>query len=73
MGLADAFNKEDRVPVTFSVFYQMMKEATKSEFLMNAVRCKVPHVYIITLMFKRGDRTDDQRGVRESVAEVGES
>ena len=46
MGLADAFNKEDRVPVTFSVFYQMMKEATKSEFLMNAVRCKVPHEYI---------------------------
>ena len=46
MGLADAFNKEDRVPVTFSVFYQMMKEAAKSELLVNAVRCKVPPEYI---------------------------
>lgn len=46
MGLADAFSKEDRVPVMFSTFYALMKEATKAEMLMNAVRCKVPHEYI---------------------------
>ena len=46
MGMADAFEKEDRVPVKMSTFYAMMKEVVKAEFLMNAVICKVPHEYI---------------------------
>ena len=46
MGLADAFGKEDRVQMTFSEFYKLMREAAKAELLMNAVRCQVPHEYI---------------------------
>lgn len=46
MGLADAFGKEDRVPVTFSTFYALMRESARAEMLMNAVRCKVPHEFI---------------------------
>jgi len=46
MGLADVFAKEDRVDVTYTDFYRMMKEATLSELLMNAVNCDVPHEYI---------------------------
>jgi hypothetical protein len=46
MGLMDAFSKEDRVQVTFSEFYTLMKETAKAELIMNAVNCDVPHVFI---------------------------
>lgn len=46
MGLVDAFAKEDRLEVTFSDFYRLMRESTKSELIMNAVNCDVPHQYI---------------------------
>jgi len=46
MGLADAFAKEDRMEMTYSSFYAMMKEAVKAELVMNAVNCNVPHKYI---------------------------
>ena len=46
MGLADAFEKEDRVSVKFSDFYRLMRESVKAEFLMNAVTCRVPHEQI---------------------------
>lgn len=44
--ILDAFAKEDRVEVTFSDFYRIMRESTKAELLMNAVKCNVPHRYI---------------------------
>lgn len=44
--IMDAFSKEDRVEVTFSDFYRLMKESTKAEIVMNAVNCNVPHRYI---------------------------
>lgn len=44
--ILDAFAKEDRVEVTFSDFYRLMRESTKAEIVMNAVNCNVPHKYI---------------------------
>lgn len=46
MGLADSFAKEDRIPVMYSDFFRLVKEAAKSELVMNAVNCDVPHKYI---------------------------
>lgn len=46
MGLADAFNAEDRVTVKFSDFYNLIKQAAKYENVMNGVKCNVPHRYI---------------------------
>ena len=46
MGLVDAFSREDRVEVTFSDFYRIMRESAKSELVMNAVNCNVPHQFI---------------------------
>lgn len=46
MGLADSFAKEDRIPVLYSDLFRLMKEAAKSELVMNAVNCDVPHKYI---------------------------
>lgn len=44
--ILDAFAKEDRVEVTFSDFYRIMRESTKAELLMRAVNCNVPHRHI---------------------------
>ena len=46
MGLLDAINKEDRIEVTFSIFYRLVRESAKCELVMNAVDCDVPHRYI---------------------------
>lgn len=46
MGLLDAINKEDRIEVTFSTFYRLVRESAKCELVMNAVNCDVPHRYI---------------------------
>ncbi len=46
MGLLDAINKEDRIEVTFSTFYKLVRESAKCELVMNAVNCDVPHRYI---------------------------
>ena len=46
MGLVDAFVAETRVEVKFKEFYELVKEASKAELMMNAVNCNVPHEYI---------------------------
>lgn len=46
MGLADVFSSEERVPVKFSEFYELMKGCTERELLTNAVKARVPHEYI---------------------------
>lgn len=58
MGIADAFAKEDRVEVTFSDFYKLMKESTKAEIVMNAVNCNVPHKYIREMATGRPENID---------------
>ena len=50
MSLVDAFKAEDRVEVKFSNFYNLMKEATKAELLMNGINCDTPHAYMREMM-----------------------
>lgn len=49
MGIMDAFKEEDRATVTISQIYRMLREAAKTELLMNAVRCDVPNRYIAAM------------------------
>lgn len=56
MSLVDAFKAEDRVEVKFSDFYNLMKEATKAELLMNGAKCDTPHPYMREMM--TGKRED---------------
>ena len=41
MGLVEMFTPEEKVTLTYSEFYQLVKEATKAEMLLNGVKCKV--------------------------------
>lgn len=49
MGIMDAFKEEDRATVTVQQLYKMLREAAKTELLMNAVRCDVPNRYIAAM------------------------
>ena len=49
MGILDTFKEEDRATVTVSQLYKMLREAAKTELLMNAVRCDVPNRYIAAM------------------------
>lgn len=66
MSIIDAFAKEDRVEVTFSNFYRLMKEATKAELLMNAVNCDTPHAYIREMMTRKREEEAGQQDTEES-------
>lgn len=48
--MIDNLSREDRVEVTFTDFYNLMKKATESELIANAVRDKVPHQYILSML-----------------------
>lgn len=49
MGIMDAFKEEDRATITITQLYRMLREAAKTELLMNAVRCDVPNKYIAAM------------------------
>lgn len=46
MGVMDAIEREDRAQVKMTTLYTLMKESARSELVMNAVNCNVPHRYI---------------------------
>lgn len=46
MGLIDAFGREDRVEIPVSTLFAILKEGAKTELIMNAVNCNVPHGHI---------------------------
>ena len=48
--MMDAFNPEDRVQVTFSNFYALIKQSVKADLMMNGVKNKLDHDAIYTMM-----------------------
>lgn len=67
--IMDAFSREDRVEVTFSDFYRVMRESAKSELLMNAVNCNVPHRYIREMATGKSEAPGQLQG--EDINRVG--
>lgn len=59
MGIVDTFSREDRVQVTFTDFYNLMKQATASELIANAVRGDVPHNHIRAMLGEYEEKTVD--------------
>ena len=50
MGFLDAISKEDRVEVTFTDFYNLMRESSKAELMENALRHGVPARCILAML-----------------------
>lgn len=61
MGLLDAINKEDRIEVTFSIFYRLVRELAKCELIVNAVNCDVPHRYIREMCSGKSEESADEQ------------
>lgn len=60
MGIMDAFKPEDRTEITYSNFYNLIKQAAQYEIVMNAVNCDVPHGYIReTMTGKKEERKEE--------------
>lgn len=58
MGIMDAFKPEDRTEITYSNFYNLIKQAAQYEIVMNAVNCDVPHAYIRETMTGKKENTE---------------
>ena len=70
MGLLDAINKEDRIEVTFSTFYRLVRESAKCELVVNAVGCDVPHRYIREMCSGKSEEpADEQKPVGQILRE----
>ena len=69
MGLAAAFNAEDRVTVKFSEFYELVQQAGKYENVMNGVKCNVPHRYIREMVYGVSEEPQQAEGQKEEPAE----
>ena len=67
MGLIDAFGKEDRVEVTFSAFYELMKGCAERDFLAKGIMCIVPHRYMREMVTgKSEDEGNDNDRVEDN-------
>lgn len=50
MGIMDAFAKEDRVEITVSQLYELVKEAGRADLFRNGVKNKVPYSHILCVL-----------------------
>lgn len=50
MGIMDAFSREDRVEVTVSQLYELVKEAGRADLFRNGVKNKIPYSHILCVM-----------------------
>lgn len=55
MNLMDAFSREDRVEVTISQLYDLVKEAGRADLFRNGVKNRIPYTHILCVM--DGDAT----------------
>ena len=61
MGIVDAFKPEDRTEITYSNFYNLIKQAARYEIVMNAVNCDVPHDYIRETMTGKKEEHKEEK------------
>lgn len=50
MGLMDAFSREDRVEITISQLYDLVKEAGRADLFRNGVKNKIPYAHILCVL-----------------------
>lgn len=73
MGIVDAFKPEDRTEITYSNFYNLIKQAAQYEIAMNAVNCDVPHKYIRETMTGKKENTERKSRNRTDSADYNRS
>lgn len=60
MGLVDVFGKEDRIEVTYSDFYSMVKESAKFDIIEDALNRGCDPRVILDIIFEKKEKIDVQ-------------
>lgn len=50
MGIMDTFSKEDRIKITVSQLYELVKEAGRADLFRNGVKNKIPYAHILCVI-----------------------
>ena len=72
MGLMDGISAEDRIQIKFSDFYTLVKQAAKAILMANAVKCEVPHKYIMEMLTGESNLLSEYKATDLSPEEIKE-
>ena len=72
--IVDLFKAETEIEIKASELFALMREATKAEMMMNAVRCEVPYRYIRETITgdSEGQQSQEEKDLRERIDQMKE-
>ena len=72
--IVDLFKAETEIEIKASELFALMREATKAEMMMNAVKCEVPYRYIREMITGDSERqqSQEEKDLRERIDQIKE-
>ena len=72
--IVDLFKAETEIEIKASELFALMREATKAEMMMNAVKCEVPYRYIRDTITGDSERrqSQEEKDLRERIDQMKE-
>lgn len=72
--IVDSFKAETEIEIKASELFALMREATKAEMMMNAVKCEVPYRYIRETITgdSEGQQSQEEKDLRERIDQMKE-
>lgn len=72
--IVDLFKAETEIEIKASELFALMREATKAEMMMNAVKCEVPYRYIREMITGDSERqqSQEEKDLRERIDQMKE-
>ena len=72
--IVDLFKAETEIEIKASELFALMREATKAEMMMNAVKCEVPYRYIRETITGDSERrqSQEEKDLRERIDQMKE-
>ena len=73
--IVDLFKAETEIEIKASELFALMREATRAEMMMNAVKCEVPYQHILETM--TGEKiliitSQEEKDLRERIDQIKE-
>lgn len=68
--IIDLFKAETEIEIKASESFALMKEASKAEFLLNAIKCEVPYHYAMEMATGERRAAEEEKQLRERMKEI---
>lgn len=68
--IIDLFKAETEIEIKAGELFALMKEASKAEFLMNAIKCEVPYHYALEMATGERRAAKEEKQLRERLEET---